>query len=742
MAEGEVTEGHAGGAAAGFVASAAGAVVVAALSILLLGAYSFVWVILVAPLLGFLLSGLLGRRTPEGGAFFAIGGILTSFLLSLYLFVLALQGGMLGGGFAPVLLDGYVWLPGFTGTFAGTNIHISLWLDNLSILMLLLVSFLCLLIFVYSVGYMHKEEGKPRYYAEVSLFSAGMLGTVSASNFLQLLIFWEIMGLCSYLLIGFWYHKPEAAKAAKKAFMVTRVGDVLFLIGVLVIWNQFGSLDFYGPNGIAGRVGILSPQLLTLIPLLLFGGAVGKSAQFPLHAWLPDAMEGPTTVSALIHAATMVKAGVYLTARAFIFLVPAPLNGVPVTPPWTAILVIAGIGGFTAIFAATMAVVNYDIKRVLAFSTISQLAYMFLGLGVGAFVMASELSNGGVYGDLNSAGYSAALYHLYNHAFFKALLFLCAGSVIHAVETNDMRLMGGLRKHMPITSITMLLGCLALAGIVPFSGFFSKGEILSVAFEAGTIDPIYLLFWVFGVVTAFLTAFYAFRLWFMTFHGEYRGHEHPHESPRTMTVPLMILGAFTLISGLSAYAMGGFGNLIFAPGGQATYALPLLGVSITDYGLEALSLGLALLGVFLAWAIYAKKSIPAERFTRSPSGAFVHRMLSNRYWIDNVYDAFGAKVYYGFAKVMDWFDRRVVDGIVNAVGRGGLATAAGSDFFDRKVVDGAVNLLSKETVRSGMRLRQRQTGQVQSYAWVIVFGIALVIALIFGIGWYLRLRGG
>ena len=728
------------------VAAVAG--LVSVLSLLFLPGYTFVWVILVAPLIAFLLSALFGRWTPEGGAPFAIGGILTSFLLSLYLFAQVLSAGALGGNFAPpqgyVTVEGYVWLPGFPAASGFPNIHISLLIDDLSALMLVLVSFLCFLIFVYSIGYMHKEEGKPRYYAEVSLFSAGMLGTVSASNFLQLLVFWEIMGLCSYLLIGFWYHKPSAAKAAKKAFMVTRVGDVLFLIGVLIIWTQFGTLDFYA---IAPNVGLLSPQLLTLVPLLLFGGAVGKSAQFPLHAWLPDAMEGPTTVSALIHAATMVKAGVYLTARAFIFLVPQPLFNpvtntyIPVQPPWTAILVIAGIGGFTTIFAATMAVVNFDIKRVLAFSTISQLAYMFLGLGVGAFVMATDLSNGGAYADLNSAGYSAALYHLYNHAFFKALLFLCAGSVIHAVETTDMRLMGGLHIHMPITSITMLFGCLALAGIVPFSGFFSKGEILGVAFEAGSIDPVYLIFWIFGVVTAFLTAFYAFRLWFMTFRGEYRGHEHPHESPRSMTIPLMVIGAFTLISGLSVYAMGGFGNLIFVPGTQAVYSLPLIGVSITDYGLEALSLGAAVAGLLLAWAVYDKKSIPAERFTASRSGAFVHRMLSNRYWIEDVYDAFGAKVYWGFAQAMDWFDRHVVDGIVNAVGRGGLAAAAGSDYFDRHVVDGAVNLVSKETVRSGLRLRQRETGQVQSYAWVIISGIVVVVALIFGIGLLIRMGG-
>src|SRR5438876_3777134 len=405
-----------------------------------------------------------------------------SFIISLYVFIQVLQQGGLGGSFSQPPIEGYVWLP----SLPGNEIRIALLIDNLSALMLVLVSFLCLLIFVYSLGYMHEEEGKARYYAEVSLFATGMLGTVSADNFLQLLIFWEIMGLCSYLLIGFWYHKPEAAAAAKKAFLVTRVGDVLFLVGVLVIWNEFGTLRF---NEIAPRVGLLSPQLLTLIPLLLFGGAVGKSAQFPLHAWLPDAMEGPTTVSALIHAATMVKAGVYLTARSFIFLVPLAPG---VQPPFTAILVIAAIGGFTAIFAATMAVVNHDIKRVLAFSMISQLAYMFLGLGAGAYLMAKDPSRGG-------EGHSAALYHLFNHAFFKALLFLGAGSVIHAVHTNDMRATGGLSNPMPVTSKAMLFGSLALAGIIPFSGFFSKGEILSITFDAGSDQPMFYVLYAFGL---------------------------------------------------------------------------------------------------------------------------------------------------------------------------------------------------------------------------------------------------
>src|SRR5881397_3472685 len=321
------------------------------------------WLILLLPLAAFVIIGLLGRWLRDGSGYVAVAAMLGSLVLSLYVFVQVLAQGAIGGNFAAQTIAGYVWLP----SIPGNEIRISLLIDNLSSLMLVLVSFLCLLIFIYSLGYMHEEEGKPRYYAEVSLFATGMLGTVSADNFLQLLIFWEIMGLCSYLLIGFWYSKPEAAAAAKKAFLVTRVGDVLFLAGVLVIWNVFGTLTF---GEIQGKMASLypnplTPQLLTLIPLLLFGGAVGKSAQFPLHAWLPDAMEGPTTVSALIHAATMVKAGVYLTARSFVFLVPIASGGgiLVAAVPWTAILVVAIIGGFTAVFAGSMALASYDIKR-------------------------------------------------------------------------------------------------------------------------------------------------------------------------------------------------------------------------------------------------------------------------------------------------------------------------------------------------------------------------------------------
>src|SRR5438034_9013287 len=686
-----------------------------------------VWLILLLPLGAFLVVGLIGRRFREGGGYLVVGAMAGSLLLSVYVFVQVLLQGGLGGGFAPETVTGYVWLP----SIPGAEIRIAILIDNLSSLMLVLVSFLCLLIFIYSLAYMHEEEGKARYYAEVSLFATGMLGTVSADNFLQLLIFWEIMGLCSYLLIGFWYHKPEAAAAAKKAFLVTRVADVLFLVAVLIIWIEFGDLRF---EVIAKGVGLLSPQLLTLIPLLLFGGAVGKSAQFPLHAWLPDAMEGPTTVSALIHAATMVKAGVYLTARSFIFLVPLAPG---VQPPFTAILVIAGIGGFTTLFAASMAVVNPAHKRVLAIPSISPLGYMFLGLGAGAFVMATDASRGvGV----NSAGYSAALYHLFNHAFFKALLFLSPGGVIHALHTNDMREMGGLSKAMPTTSKVMLFGSLALAGIVPFSGFFSKGEILSVTFDAGADHPGFYLLFAFGIVTAFLTAFYAFRLWFMTFHGEYRGHEHPHESPRVMTAPLMILAGFTLVSGLLAYPMQGFGNLVFFQRPEA--AFPLLGVPFQHLLLEGVSMGVAVLGLALAWAVYATKRVPAERFTASRSGAFIHRMLTKRYWIDAAYDAFGRTVVYGVARAFDWFDRKVIDGIVNGVGRAGVIVATGTDRFDRQVIDGAVNAVSLETARTSLRLRQRQTGQVQSYAWVVVLGIVVVIALMFGLSFLQRWWSG
>ncbi len=673
--------------------------------------FEYAWLIIVLPLISFAICALIGKKLWEGGGAIPIVAMGGSFVISLFLFYEVLSQGAYGGNFTPVIVEGFEWVP---------SVHMALLIDNLSALMLVLVSLLCLLIAIYSIGYMAHEEGKPRYYAEISLFTAGMLGTVSADNFLQLLIFWEIMGLCSYLLIGFWFKKPEAASAAKKAFLVTRVGDVLFLIGVIAIWNEFGTLSF---EEIAPQVGILSREMLTVIPLLLFGGAMGKSAQFPLHVWLPDAMEGPTTVSALIHAATMVKAGVYLTARSFIFLAP----DVPgVEAPMVAILFIAFIGGFTAIFAATMALAQYDIKRVLAYSTISQLGYMFLGLGVGAYILSEHHGTG---------GYSAALFHLTNHAFFKALLFLSAGSVIHAVHTNDMRQMGGLSKSMRITSTVMLFGSLALAGILPFSGFWSKDEILSLTFESGSTQTLFYVLYALGILTAFMTAFYTFRLWIMTFRGEYRGEGHPHESPRVMTGPLVILAVFALISGMMFLGNGGFSNLIFVHEAEGLSIGEILSRTFNPLELTGMlayvSLIVAVLGVLLAFVVYDRKRISPEVFTKTPSRAFVHKMLSNRYWIDNGYNAVAARGYTALANGWDWFDRKVIDGFVNLVGRGGVLLSRGSDFFDRKAVDGAVNSISLRTFNSSSVLRLRQTGRVQNYAGVVVFGLVTVILIIF-----------
>jgi len=686
--------------------------------------FEYAWLIILSPLVGFAVAGLFGRFFPKHVGWVAVGSIGFSFVVSLWLLSEVLQAGPIGRG-ASVTVEGIEWVPG---------VHFRLLIDNLSAFLLALVSLLSTLIALYSIGYMAHEEGRPRYFAEICLFVAGMLGTVSADNFLQLLVFWEIMGLCSYLLIGFWYHKPEAASAAKKAFLVTRIGDVLFLFGIIAIYNVFGTLEFRGiQEELARNWASIDPRLLTLIPLLLFGGAVGKSAQFPLHVWLPDAMEGPTPVSALIHAATMVKAGVYLVARSFIFLVPTR----EVSPgvheviagavPWDAILVIAIIGGFTAFFAATMALVNYDIKRVLAFSTISQLAYMFLGLGAGAWLMASH----GV--EEGTIGYSAGLFHLTNHAFFKALLFLGAGSVIHAVVTNDMRKMGGLRRHMPITAWTMLFGCLALAGIPPFSGFWSKDEVLSVTFHAGGDQSAFYALYALGILTAFLTAFYTFRLWFMTFAGSFRGpsEEHLHESPRVMTSPLVVLSAFAVASGLLLLLLvpGTFSNFVYY--GASAVENPFKAFAPTvDGGLLALSVVVALAGLGLAFAVYYRQRIPAERFTRSPVAARVHRVLSNRYGMDAAYDKLAAHGGMGIAAAADWFDRRVIDGFVNAVGRAALAIAGASDWFDRKVVDGTVNALSLSTVRSSLTARRRQTGRVQDYTAVIVLGLSVVILVI------------
>jgi len=707
--------------------------------------YEYAVLVILFPLIAFVLVGIFGKRLSQGGAYVVVASFVAAFVVSLFLLIQALQNGMLSGGIAEEHVPLIRWIPGPDAADpAEGGIAFNLLIDNLSVVMLVLVSFLAILIATYSIGYMQHEEGKPRYFAEIALFVTGMLGTVSADNFLQLLIFWEIMGLCSYLLIGFWYHKPEAASAAKKAFMVTRIGDLAFLIGVIAIFVVFGTFRF---DEIQEKIpalfggGALDARMMTLIPLLLFGGAVGKSAQFPLHFWLPDAMEGPTPVSALIHAATMVKAGVFLVARSFIFLVPTHevagnLEVLHDAVPVTAILTVAVIGAFTAIFAASMALAHYDIKRVLAYSTISQLAYMFLGLGAGAWLMYAE-------GEANSAGYAAGMFHLMNHAFFKALLFLAAGSVIHAVHTNDMRAMGGLRKHIPWTYRTMLVGSLALAGIPPLSGFWSKDEILAVTFENGASNNLFYLLFAVGLVTAFMTAFYTFRLIFMTFHGEYRGKraEGIHESPRVMVGPLVVLMGFAAASGFFPFLANGWGNVVFY--GEPHAASPLDAfLAFPGAVLVVVSIVVAVSGLLLAWLVYDKRRIHAIVFTRTETRKSIHTALLNRYYIDAAADKLGRSAYLAFARGFDWVDRHVVDGLVNLIATSGRVISRASDAFDRRVIDGAVNRVSLDTVRSSLTLRRIQTGRVANYTGMIAFGMALIILVVFVAKVVLPLFGG
>jgi NADH-quinone oxidoreductase subunit L len=550
---------------------------------------------------------------------------------------------------------------------------------------------------------MHEEgERKRRYYVEIALFVTGMLGLVIASNYLMMFIFWEIMGLCSYLLIGFWYYKPSAAKAAKKAFLVTRIGDILFMIGIIGLFGAFGSLNFrvlFDPANIA----TVDPGLFTFSLFCLFGGAIGKSAQFPLHDWLPDAMEGPTTVSALIHAATMVKAGVYLVARSMPMMVHAP----------DVLIFVAVIGGFTALFAATQALNNPNIKRVLAYSTISQLGLMFAALGAGGYLIATAGTSENLM-ELGNVGYMAGIFHLMNHAFFKALLFLGAGAVIHAVHTEDMRKMGGLSKKLKITSIVMLIGCLAIAGIPPFSGFWSKDLMLIADIDAAGVNSWFWLLYIAGLITAFLTAFYMFRLWFMTFRGsEGEAAHHAHEAPAVMWVPLAILAVAATITGFFLMAPGtGLPGVIYtlSPDG-----IPIPGHTLGWGWVDEIftswatyvSLAAALLGIGLAWAIYAKKSIKVDNVATGGLKG-VYNLLLNRYYFPQMYDGFGTKVIYGLALVIDWLDRKVIDGVVNG--------------------------LSFVAVRSGQTLRRIQTGMVQTYATVVIAALTVILLLMYLLG--------
>jgi NADH-quinone oxidoreductase subunit L len=568
---------------------------------------------------------------------------------------------------------------------------VSMIMDSLTAVMLVAVTFVSLMVQIYSLAYLHKDAstvdtGFPRYYAWMSLFTASMLGLVLAGSLLMMFIFWEMVGVCSYLLIGFWFHKPSAANAAKKAFIVTRLGDFGFLAAVLLLFSQTGTFDTMELREMA-IAGTLAGSVLTWAAIGIFSGAAGKSAQFPLHVWLPDAMEGPTPVSALIHSATMVSAGVFLVARTF----PLFENSAQ------ALQTVAVIGGFTAIFAASMGLVMHDIKRVLAYSTISQLGFMMLGLAAG--------------------GVAVGIFHLFTHAFFKSLLFLGAGSVSHASGgTFDMRKMGGLRKYMPWTYTTFLIGSLSLAGIWPLAGFWSKDEILVKALEN---QPIVF---VLAMITVFMTAFYMFRAVFITFGGEFRGGEqsahdshggghgshnsHPHESPALMTVPMILLAVLAIIAGFWNVT-GEFGSFMGHGEPEGTFMGNLVGI-FTHSALPLLSLVIALAGIFVAYAIYSAKWLSAEKLGNSMKALYT--LLSNKYYFDKLYeDIIVRKV------LMSW-----IFGVFQK--------------FDANIVDGTVNGAASGTARTGGVMRKWEVGQLQLYGLFMAIGVlAIIIALfIFG----------
>lgn len=555
-------------------------------------------------------------------------------------------------------------------------------LDPISAIMLIVISTVSLMVHIYSLGYMHGEEGFQRYYAVLSLFSFAMLGLVVATNIFQMYIFWELVGVSSFLLISFYFKKPSAVRAAKKAFIVTRFADMFFLIGILILSFYTQTFDF-GPltevtNGhveivhsTMGGITLGGFSLISIAVFLIFLGGAGKSAMFPFHIWLPDAMEGPTPASALIHAATMVVAGVYLVARLFpIYSFEAP----------HVLEVIAYIGAFTSIFAAIIACAQTDIKRVLAFSTISQIAYMMVALGVSG------------YGGENGLGYTASMWHLFTHAMFKALLFMGAGAIIHAVHSNEMDAMGNLRKKLPITHITFLIACLAISGIPPFSGFFSKDEILVAAFESNKL--------VFAVeyFVAGLTAFYMFRLYFRIFwFGEpENGFEHePHEAPATMTIPLIVLAAITVITGIC----WAFGVLPFTEYISSDYISYYIH---THWSIALPSIGAGLVGILLATFLYLEKTgrpNKAVSYFKRP-----YLWAYNRFYVDEVYLFVTNNIIF----------KRICEPIA---------------WFDRHIIDGFMNLLASVTNLSSEGTKKVQDGNVQSYAWVYIMGVIVITLL-------------
>ncbi len=625
---------------------------------------SHLWLVPVWPLLGFLVNGFFGRRMGKRAVgLIACGSVglslLASLLLAAGLLALPADARRVSQVVAP-------WIG--AGTFQADW---GLLLDPLSAVMILVVSGVGFLIHVYSIGYMHADRDYPRFFTYLNLFTFSMLMLVLADNYLLLYVFWEAVGLCSYLLIGFWFEKRSAADAGKKAFIVNRVGDFGFALGVMLLWTSLGTLQYDQVFASAPAQLPAGGAVVTAITLLLFLGATGKSAQLPLYVWLPDAMEGPTPVSALIHAATMVTAGVYMVARSAPLFELAPLS----------LTVVSWIGGLTAVFAASIALVQNDIKRIIAYSTISQLGYMFLGAGVGA--------------------YPSAIFHLMTHAFFKALLFLGAGSVIHALGgEQDIRKMGGLRRPMPITAWTFLIAALANAGIFPLAGFWSKDEILYGAIAGG-----HLAVWALGAGGAFLTAFYMLRCYYLVFEGASRVDEqaahHLHESPPVMRVPLVILAVFAALGGFVGYppeqgAYHQFVGPVFAAGRAAAAHEAWVG----ELPMAVLSLLIAVAGVLVATRFYLwRPETPARLVARHPAA---YRVLLNKYYVDELYDAlFVEPIHRGSL----WLWRR----------------------FDELVIDESVNGVAAVIRLGSGALRRVQTGYVMNYVLSFIVGVVAIL---------------
>ena len=627
------------------------------------------WLIPVIPLASFVLIIFFGRRTPLRGASIGILAVGASFLMSLLVFFEFL-------GEADVVERSVTWFR--LGSF---EVELGMHIDGLAAMMFVVVTTVSLLVHVFSVGYMAEEPRFTWYFAALSLFTGSMLTLVIASDLFLLLVGWELVGICSYLLIGHFWEEKENSNAAIKAFITTRTGDVPFVFGIFVMTIAAGTSNIEGV-GHAVEEGAIPAAVITAGALLLFGGAIGKSAQFPLHVWLPDAMAGPTPVSALIHAATMVVAGVYMVGRLFTVFEASE----------QALLVVAIIGSITMLIAALLAMVQDDIKRVLAYSTVSQLGYMVAALGIGA--------------------HTAAFFHLFTHAFFKALLFLAVGSIIHAVHSNNMSEMGGLRKPLPTTFWTFLIGSAALAGIPPLAGFWSKDEIIVDAFRNG-----HEVVWFVAILTALLTAFYMTRAVWLTFLGEYRGHVHPHESPAVMTGPLVILAGLSAVAGFfgAPFIEGGFRTLV-ERGGEAH-------VVEFDFALAALSVGLAVVGILLGTALY-RTYRPRDPLTRLGP---VYTLLERKYFLDDVYlRGIVRPIQYPIARFVNWTNQRILDGLVNGSAWLTRRFGSGTDAVDRHVVDGAVNRVAIGAGWTGGLLRYIQSGNVQRYAVILFAGVAIL----------------